>query len=100
VSLGQLIANLPQAKVDEMIQIARSLSAGDQKHTPKEAGEMAAVQAAVAAHQHNHLPENMFAPFTFVTPSPKEGGSGKLPVIHYGNVDTGSMVNVMYSGVL
>ena len=43
----------------------------------------------------------MFVPFTI----PSRGPDGQLrksdnPVIHYGNVDTGSMVNVMYSGVL
>lgn len=43
----------------------------------------------------------MFAPFTF----PPRDAQGHIvtsgdPVIHYGNVDTGSMVNVMYSGML
>lgn len=42
----------------------------------------------------------MFVPFTLVS----RDSEGKLqrdenPVIHYGNADTGSMVNVMYSGV-
>jgi hypothetical protein len=43
----------------------------------------------------------MFAPFVV----PSTGAGGKLqreaaPIVHWGNVDTGSMVNIMYSGVL
>ena len=43
----------------------------------------------------------MFAPFTI----PARDAHGKplrtgTPTVHWGNVDTGSMVNIMYSGVL
>lgn len=56
----------------------------------------------MAAHTESRaLPENMFAAFTL----PSKGPTGTPvrvadPLVHYGNVDTGSMVNVMYSGVL
>lgn len=47
------------------------------------------------------LPENMFAPFTIPT-ADKHGKLAKdeEATVHWGNVDTGSMVNIMYSGVL
>lgn len=82
--------------------LVRKLSAQDQGSDPAMAAELAAVQAAVAAHTYSgKLPENMFVPFTLL----ERDIEGKLqrcqdPVVHYGNADTGSMVNVMYSGVL
>ena len=59
------------------------------------------MQAAVAAHLLGSAPENMFAPFTIV----QHNAAGKLVQatrtdVHWGNVDTGAMVNIMYSGVL
>ena len=46
-------------------------------------------------------PDNMFAPFTIITSDSK----GTLahtpdPTIHWANVDTGSMVNIIYHGVV
>ena len=63
--------------------------------------ELAAVHAAVTSHLEAKLPENMFAPFTI----PIIGTSGlpereAAPTVHWGNVDTGSMVNILYIGVL
>lgn len=83
-----------------MLKIAQQLTDTQPKRDPSDTGEIAAVQAAVAS-QNGALPDNMFAPFTF--PSENVGQTqtrGQQPVVHYGNVDTGSMVNVMYSGVL
>jgi hypothetical protein len=37
----------------------------------------------------------MFAPFTIATDT-----NPTAPTVHWGNVDTGSMVNIMYSGML
>lgn len=102
VSFGQLLANLPQAKLDEMMTLVKQLSTPESGGDPAMAAELAAVQAAVTANTYGgQLPENMFVPFTLVG----RDLEGKLkrdekPVIHYGNADTGSMVNVLYSGVL
>lgn len=41
----------------------------------------------------------MFAPFLINTPTPLVHTNGSH-VVHWGNVDTGSMVNIIYSGVL
>lgn len=68
---------------------------------PPAVTEIATVHAAVTAHLQGALPENMFAPFTIPT-ADKQGKLVKddKAVVHWGNVDTGSMVNIMYSGVL
>lgn len=45
-------------------------------------------------------PENMFAPFTVlesITGTPQRTSS---PVVHWGHVDSGSMVCIVYEGVL
>ena len=68
---------------------------------PADSAEVAAVHAAVTAHLTGAAPENMFAPFT--VPSIDESGHPSRqpqPVVHWGNVDTGAMVNITYSGVL
>jgi hypothetical protein len=63
--------------------------------------EIAAVHAAVTAHLEGALPENMFAPFV-IPPTDSQGKPQRTPapLVHWGNVDTGSMVNILYSGVL
>ena len=71
---------------------------GDEAASPQlQSLEAAAVEAAIASNQHT-LPQNMFAPFSC------GGGNGQklgmAPVVHWGNVDTGAMVNIVYSGVL
>ena len=59
--------------------------------------EAAAVESAVAAHQ-KALPQNMFAPFSCGHPNPAK--VSPAPMVHWGNVDTGAMVNLVYAGVL
>ena len=59
------------------------------------------MQAALKTHATCPAPENMFCPFTVVG----RGADGKLTrtpnaMLYWGNVDTGSMVNIVYSGVL
>ena len=63
--------------------------------------EIAAVQAALKNHIDSPAPENMFCPFVIM----ERDSKGNLtrqenPMMHWGNVDTGSMVNIVYSGVL
>jgi hypothetical protein len=82
--------------VDRLVDTARAEKAAN--HTPKEVAELAAVDAAVTAHLEGRLPENMFAPFTII--HDPNNASTSPPMVHWGNVDTGSMVNIMYSGVL
>ncbi len=64
--------------------------------------ELAAVQAAITTHTTSPAPENMFCPFTIVERNTTTGHLHRndAPMIHWGNVDTGSMVNIAYSGVL
>ena len=62
--------------------------------------EHAAVELAVRNHSFA-APENVFCPFTI----PSRDGTGALarassPLVHWGNVDTGSMVNIVYQGAL
>ena len=42
----------------------------------------------------DQVPQNMFAPFTF-----SAVGGVYATATHWGNVDTGAMVNVVYLGV-
>lgn len=58
------------------------------------------MEAAVAAHRKS-LPQNMFASFSIAI----RGEQGTVlttgtPMLHWGNVDTGAMVNLVYHGVL
>ncbi len=57
----------------------------------EEVVELAAVKAAIAAHVQA-LPQNIFAPFAIHHP--------QAELTHWGNVDTGSMVNIVYEGVV
>ena len=68
---------------------------------PANTAELAAVHAAVTAHLEGNPPENMFAPFT-IPPRDAQGKPERVgaPTVHWGNVDTGSMVNIVYSGML
>ena len=60
------------------------------------------MQAAIRNHATSPAPENMFCPFTVVERNPATGHLHRAtsPMLHWGNVDTGSMVNIVYSGVL
>ena len=67
----------------------------------EEAVEIAAVQAALKNHIDSPAPENMFCPFVVMERDEKGHLTRQLqPMMHWGNVDTGSMVNIVYSGVL
>lgn len=99
ISLGQLMANLPRDTLDDLLATVHQLS--QKKEPPKtsaDATEAAVVQAAVA-HSRQASEQNLFAPFHVAEQSTSAGA--KLGVtLHWGNVDTGSMVNIIYSGVL
>ena len=67
--------------------------------------EELAVEQAIHRHHlrtpHEDPPENMFAPFTVL----QQGENGDLTrsqhaPVHWAHVDTGSMVNIVYQGVL
>lgn len=62
--------------------------------------EAAAVEAAVSAHRKNSH-QNMFASFS-VTAKGEQGTlpTNSAPLLHWGNVDTGAMVNLVYQGVV
>jgi len=61
--------------------------------TTEDAETLAFVQTALDTSQ-SVLP-NMFAPFII----PSDHTVSDIPVVHWGNVDTGAMVNVVYLGV-
>ena len=91
--------------MQQLLATARQLGSAGEAPTTCQAAEqtveMAAVQAALHTHQNSPAPENMFCPFVVV----ERDNQGQLsrvpnPMLHWGNVDTGSMVNIVYSGVL
>ena len=61
--------------------------------TTEDAKVLAYVQSALDTSKN--VQPNMFAPF--VIPSDKTVGD--VATVHWGNVDTGAMVNVVYLGV-
>ena len=54
---------------------------------------LAYVQSALDTSQN--VQPNMFAPFVI----PSDATVGDMAIVHWGNVDTGAMVNVVYLGV-
>ena len=56
-----------------------------------DATELVAVRAALSAHA-SALPQNMFTPFAIHHP--------QATFTHWANVDTGSMVNIIYEGIV
>ncbi len=87
--------------MQQLLAAAKQLDSDGAEQAADAAVELAAVQEALQTHVTAPAPENMFCPFTIV----KRGEGGQLqrstaPMLHWGNVDTGSMVNIVYSGVL
>ncbi len=101
ITWGQLLKLLPPPQLEKLLATLNPPPLQPEQPAPPALTELVAVHAAVSAHMEGALPENMFAPFTI----PPRDAQGKLtrnesPTVHWGNVDTGSMVNIMYSGVL
>ena len=101
ITWGQLLTHLPQCQLDKLMQAVKPATPAMEDQVPANTAELAAVHAAVTAHLEGNPPENMFAPFT-IPPKDSQGKPTKhaAPTVHWGNVDTGSMVNIVYSGVL
>ena len=97
VTWGALLAQLPAEVVTKLLGEARG-TAGTTAGMDA-AVEFAAVEATVAAHLHQRHPQNIFTPFTILHHQPDPGPPSE-PTLHWGNVDTGSMVNIVYQGVL
>ena len=76
--------------MDSMIGMAREANQ-EATTAPDDVAELVAVRATVAAHSAS-IPQNIFTPFAIHHPA--------ATLTHWGNVDTGSMVNIMYKGVL
>ena len=107
VTWGQLLAILPEGKAYQLVTTARQLGeakglTAGQQAAVEEAVKLAAVQAALQTHRDCPAPENMFCPFVVIDrdPDTKKLIRNPEPMLHWGNVDTGSMVNIVYSGVL
>ena len=84
-----------------LVATARQIEGSGEEQAAGAAVELAAIQATIQTHATSPAPENLFCPFTVV----ERDAAGKLtrgtnPMLHWGNVDTGSMVNIVYSGVL
>ena len=67
--------------------------------------ECIAVEQALQRHHlltpHEDPPENMFGPFTVAEPEQGSWGSRQeAPTVHWAHVDSGSMVCIVYEGVL
>lgn len=80
--------------VDPVINQLRTDNQTDDQAVEVADVEAAAVKSTLMRHE-SHPPKNLFSPF-FVTGEPTSA-----PVVtHWGNVDSGSMVNIVYSSVL
>lgn len=97
MSWGNLLNVLGPEQRNELITTATHI---DPPTRAPLSAEAAAVEATVAAHQRT-VPQNMFASFSIGA----KQGAGQLattpdPLLHWGNVDTGAVVNLVYSGVV
>ena len=92
VTWGGLLGTLPHDMVSNLVASARKINEQRPLCSWEEAGELAAVCSALSSI--NQVPQNMFAPFTA-----GQGRVADVSTVHWGNVDTGAMVNVVYLGV-
>ncbi len=96
VTWGTLLGLLPPHLIDPIISKLRA-SNQPQQDAPSPANVEAAVLDTAIAHHLSATPHNIFTPF-FVH---QEGSStSNLPTTHWANVDSGSMVNIVYQGVV
>lgn len=93
ISWGGLLGSLPKGTVDYILSEARRLNSTLPHCTKEEAQELAQVQSALSTE--DRALSNLFAPF--VVPVER---TPEMPTVHWGNVDTGAMVNVVYEGVV
>ena len=89
---GALLGTLPSNVVNNIVAQARRINEQQPMCSLEEAGQLAAVCSALSSE--SQVPQNMFAPFT----AAREGVVDDITT-HWGNVDTGAMVNVVYLGV-
>ncbi len=81
---------MPKSLVEKMVDMARR--ANEEATTaPDDVAELVAVRASLSAHAMS-IPQNIFTPFAIHHPA--------ATYTHWGNVDTGSMVNIVYAGVV
>ena len=92
ITWGALLGSLPANVVEDLVERARAINRQLPACTQAEAAELAAVESALATQDTIH--QNMFAPFTVDSKKVAD-----KPTVHWGNVDTGAMVNVVYLGV-
>ena len=92
---------MSREQADALVTEARNTA----KPAPTPMTESIAVEQAVHRHHlitpHEDPPENMFAPFTVLNRGEGcEAGRQATPPIHWGHVDSGSMVCIVHDGVL
>lgn len=92
--MGGLLGALPRAMVDPVIDQLRSDNQSNDQAVKTSDVETEAVELSLMRH-NSQPPKNLFAPF-FVTWEP----TSTPLVTHWGNVDSGSMVNIVYSSIL
>ena len=90
ITWGALLGTLPSHMVSDLVNQARKINEQQPTCSLAEAGELAAVCSALS--NLDQVPQNMFAPFS-------TGDNAGFLTTHWGNVDTGAMVNVVYLGV-
>jgi hypothetical protein len=87
---------LPAHLVDPLIaKLRANNSPGDGAAEP-DTVEAAVLETAVA-HHHSAPPHNIFAPFHLRA---THHSPDHVPLTHWANVDSGSMVNIVYQGVI
>ena len=96
VTWGTLLSLLPPHLIDPIIAKLRD-SNQPQQATPSPANVEAAVLDTAIAHHLSTTPHNIFTPF-FVHTGATDPND--LPTTHWANVDSGSMVNIVYQGVV
>jgi hypothetical protein len=93
VTWGKKLGSIDDGVMDKLAQQAQRIAEQTPACTTEDAKVLAYVQSALDTSQN--VQPNMFAPFVI----PSDATVGDMATVHWGNVDTGAMVNVVYLGV-
>jgi len=93
ITWGKKLGSLNDGVMDKLAQQAQKIADQLPTCTTEDAKVLAYVQSALDTSQN--VQPNMFAPFVI----PSNSTVGDVATVHWGNVDTGAMVNVVYLGV-
>jgi hypothetical protein len=96
VSWATLLGLLPAHLIDPIVAKLRESNLQPAAVAAPDTVEAAILDTAVA-HHHAAPPHNIFAPFFHLQADVEPG---HIPITHWANVDSGSMVNIVYQGVV